>query len=60
MYGCQINTKSKHLNHSSNKIARRKCCTGTFTFWPLSGGGEGAKNRLNAHPSLSNEPIVSS
>ena len=44
----QINTQSKHLNHLSNKTARRKFFTVTFIFWPL----RGAKNGLNAHPSL--------
>ena len=47
----QINTLFKHLNHSSNKTARRKSCTVTFIFWSLRGGGGGQK-RAFARPSL--------
>ena len=30
-----VNVKSKQLNHSSNKIAGRKCCTVTFIVFCL-------------------------
>ena len=49
----QINTQSKQLNISSNKTARRKC-TVTFIFRPL----RGARNGLNAHPSLLSLPMT--
>ena len=38
----EINSQSKHFDLSTNKTAKRNCCTVTFNFWILRGAKEWA------------------
>ena len=55
-YSIEINTQSKHFDHSTNKTSRRNCCTVTFIFWLLKGGGQ--KTGLTHVPLLPMVPLV--